>query len=348
MLLALLLSVFVLCLYGMKIRVDGFCEDYLSRPQTDAIKGIFILLIVLSHSLGYIRDSGYNFNAFGDQFFINFFSAAGQLVIVAFLFYSGYGVGESYKKKGIDYVRAFPYRRILTTLLNFDVAVIAFVVLSLCLGISISLKTGILSLIAWESVGNSNWYIFVILLSYAFSYIVLLITPCHQIRRVVMLFVFSVFAALILSLYKGNWWYDTILSYPMGFLYSSCKNRFEDILRRFYWLAGGFLLLVFLLFYFCPRIFPFCGYSLPHNIVSMAFAVLCVWLTMKVEITSPVLRWFGAHLFPVYIYMRIPMIFIEQRHSDLIATQPALFIVLSLVVTVAIVYLYRFWQIKLN
>ena len=42
----------------------------------------------------------------------------GQLVVVMFLFYSGYGIGESYKKKGVNYVQQMPVHRILTTLLN--------------------------------------------------------------------------------------------------------------------------------------------------------------------------------------------------------------------------------------
>lgn len=343
MLLILLLSVFLLCFYNMRIRLNGFHEDYLSKSRTNAIKGIFILLIVLSHSIGYIKDSSYAFNRFGDQYFCLFFNLISQLVVVMFLFYSGYGVGESFKTKGLPYLQSFPRKRILTTLLNFDVAVLVFIVLSLCLGISISFKLGLLSLTAWESVGNSNWYIFVILLCYVFSYLVLRIPLHHRAYRAALLFVLSFLLILVLSRYQGDYWYNTIMSYPMGFLFSTYKDRFQTVFKKYYWLIVILLLLVFKLLYFYPNGTLY----LPYNISSMAFALLCVLLTMKVDINSPVLQWFGSHLFPVYIYMRLPMMFIENRYPELIATQPAIFIVLCLVVTSIIAHLYRFWQIKL-
>ena len=327
----------------MRIRLNGFHEDYLSKSRTNAIKGIFILLIVLSHSLAYIKDSSYAFNRFGDQYFCQFFNLISQLVVVMFLFYSGYGVGESFKTKGLPYLQSFPRKRILTTLLNFDVAVLVFIVLSLCLGISIPFKVGLLSLTGWESVGNSNWYIFVILLCYVFSYLVLRIPLHHRAYRVALLFVLCFLSILVLSRCRGYWWYSTIMSYPMGFLFSTYKDRFQAVFKKYYWLIVIILLLVFKLLYF----FPNGTLYLPYNIASMAFALLCVLLTMKVDINSPVLQWFGSHLFPVYIYMRVPMMFIENRYPELIATQPAIFIVLCLVVTSIIAHFYRFWQIKL-
>ena len=327
----------------MEIRINGFHDSYLTKPRTSAIKGIFILLIVLSHSLGYIRNSGYDFNAFGDRFFNTFFILVSQLVVVMFLFYSGYGVSESFKKKGTGYVQGFPKKRILTTLLNFDVAVIAFIVLSFGLGVSVSLKTGLLSLTGWESVGNSNWYIFVILLCYVFSYFVLRIPFHRQEYRVVLLFALCLLSIVVLSRFKESWWFDTILSYPMGFLFSTYKERFEFYSKRYYWPAGCVLLLLFAAFYFCPN----GTMHLPFNAVSILFALLCVMITMKVSIGCPVLQWCGSHLFPIYIYMRIPMMLIEHQQPELTKTQPAFFILISLAVTLVIASLYRFWQIKL-
>lgn len=146
MLLALLLSIFLLCLYGIKINLHGFNDDYLSKDSTNSIKGIFILLIVISHSMQYIMRGEYAFDGIGDLVFQSFFTLLLQLVVVMFLFYSGYGVGESFKKKQMLYVQAMPRHRILGTLLNFDVAVIAFIILDLLLGITISTDQCLLSL----------------------------------------------------------------------------------------------------------------------------------------------------------------------------------------------------------
>ena len=48
-----------------------------------------------------------------------------------FLFYSGYGVMESIRKKGEAYVVAMPRHRVAGTLINFDVAVLIFLVVDL-------------------------------------------------------------------------------------------------------------------------------------------------------------------------------------------------------------------------
>lgn len=137
-----------------------FCEDYLGRTQTDAIKGIFILLVVFSHFMGYVRQAG------GHA--LNM--PLGQMIVTCFLFYSGYGVMEAIKRQGRAYIKTIPKRRILTTLLNFDIAVLAFIAVDLLLGRALTWQQCLLSFVCWDSVGNSNWYIFAILLCYAVTF----------------------------------------------------------------------------------------------------------------------------------------------------------------------------------
>ena len=86
-------------------------------------------------------------------------------------FYSGYGVMESLKVKGNNYLNDFAKKRLGTTLLNFDVAVCCFFLLNYMIGKTLTIEDVLLSLIGWSSVGNSNWYIFVILLCYLAFYI---------------------------------------------------------------------------------------------------------------------------------------------------------------------------------
>ena len=166
MLLAILLSVFLLGMYRARLNVKGYHDDYMAKDRTDAVKGFFILLVLLPHSLKHISRSGYLFDGFGDSLYYSFFMGLAQLPVVVFLFYSGYGVYESYKRREQMYVERMPRHRILCTLLNFDVSVVAFIVVSLLFGITITVKQGLLAFTSWESVGNDNWYIFVILMCY--------------------------------------------------------------------------------------------------------------------------------------------------------------------------------------
>lgn len=344
MLLLLVFCIFLLCFYRIDCRLDGFNESYISKDNTNSIKGIFILLIVITHALPYIERTSYDFTRLGDGILVWLVQHLGQLVVVMFFFYSGFGIGESYKRKGENYLKGFPRKRLLTTLLNFDVAVFAFLLLGLFFGTSMTIKQVLLSFIGWETIGNSNWYIFVILLCYTFSYITLRL-PIKMLYKVILLFLFCFVAILWLFHEKGEnmCWYNTIMSYPLGFLYSVFKEKIERFLMKFYWHSCVILLLAFVVLFRCSPD----QLCLSFNALSMTFALLVVLMTMKVRIDNPPLRWVGEHLFPIYIYMRIPMILLYESQPALVANHPAFFIIISLAVTLIIAYFYKHWQIKL-
>ncbi len=289
--LLLLIGVMLLCLYRIEPQLSGFNGNYLSKGSTNSIKGIFILLIVISHSLGYIQSGSYRFSSIGDGILLWIIGHLGQLVVVMFLFYSGYGIGESYKKKGQDYVKGFPRRRILTILLNFDVAIVAFLLLGLLLGTLLTARQVLLSFVGWESVGNSNWYIFVIVLCYLFSYLSMRLSshlPVGRERLMVILQFLLCFVAIAwLSQEKEKWWYNTMMCYPMGFLYSVYKAPIETFLRKHYWSSCVVLLMLLLGLLLCPAD----RLGLTYNGLSIVFAMLVVMLTMKVRIGNPALRW---------------------------------------------------------
>lgn len=350
MLLILLLLFFLLCLYRVDIKLTGCHSDYLSKAKTNSIKGIFIIIVFFKHALGYLNEANYGYGALGDSSFVWIICSQAQLIVVMFLFYSGYGVGESFKVKGRDYIKSFPRRRILTTLLNFDVAVIVFTILGLLLATGEPLSNLPLALLGWESMGNSNWYIFVVLLCYVFTWGVLSLPLTRSWQRVALLFAVCFLAMLLLSICKdGTWWYDTILSFPAGFCFSTYKEPIEKYVKNHYWGV-----LVVLLTVFGAQFIGFYkgvyvdNLGITFNLMSIVFALLIVVLTMKVSINNKPLQWLGMNLFPIYIYMRIPMILLAEKQPALILTQPAVFVAVSLVVTLLIAYFYHFIQIKLK
>lgn len=69
---------------------------------------------------------------------------------------------------------------------------------------------------------------------------------------------------------------------------------------------------------------------------------------MKWRIQNPALQWCGKHLFPLYIYQRLPMIILATFcGGTLPMTQPYLFVTLSLVIAILITYLHKYIDIKL-
>ena len=89
-----------LCLYGIRFNCSGLFEDCLEKEQCNTIKGVSIALVFISHIASYVGASGYAYEAFGDQAFQLIRSLLGQLIVVMFFFYSGYGIMESIENKG--------------------------------------------------------------------------------------------------------------------------------------------------------------------------------------------------------------------------------------------------------
>ena len=167
----LYLIILFLLFRHMEIHRNGIYGNYIDKEQCNCIKGLFIVVVFCRHIAPYLADAGYDFSLPGDNVFLFIDSRMRQLLVVMFLFYSGYGVTESYKKNGRDYLDDIPRRRILPTLVNFDVAVLAFVIADLCVGIDYPMSKTFLAFTGWESIGNSNWYIFVILCCYGSTYL---------------------------------------------------------------------------------------------------------------------------------------------------------------------------------
>ena len=161
-----LIFIFVTSLLGIKIFIKNSNKDYLNKENTTCIKGIFILIVFYSHLCKYIP-----YQSTKDFLMYDLRQFLGQLMVTMFLFYSGYGIYESIKKKKNNYINNIPIKRILITLLNFDIAVLIYAVINQLIGNSKSIQEILLAFTGWISIGNDCWYIFAILLLYLSTYI---------------------------------------------------------------------------------------------------------------------------------------------------------------------------------
>lgn len=333
----------LLILVGASYKKSGFYADYIGKEQCNAVKGIFILLIFYSHISRYMLSNGYEGSSMFDSWFISISTQIGQWVVALFLFYSGYGVMESLKKKGGAYLETFPRKRLLTTLLNFDVAVCVFILLAFLIGNELSLSRISLSLIGWKSVGNSNWYIFVILVCYLAFYINYRLKGNRW-----MLLGLLIIIMLILSQVKEYRWYNTILCFPAGVFYSYNKKWIEKQLQKHYIVMLLASIILFILFYCYKRLGIPRLYGLTNNIDCIFFVLISILLSMKISLRNPLLLWFGVSLFPLYIYQRLPMIGLNYLGgTEMICAHPFLYVLACLLITMAICYLYKFWKISL-
>jgi len=328
------LPLLALCLYGIRLTRSG--EDVLARSRTNAINGIFIILVFAHHLYVYVDAAGAS--VWGDGAYDWFNTFLDQLIVVPFLFFSGYGVSESIAKKGRGYVKQMPRRRLLTVLLNFDVAVLCYAIMRIVMGGwgAVGLKKFALSLLAWDSLGNDIWYIFCILFCYLFSYIAAMLFKSKRGQWLTIL-ALSLVYVFVLSRVKQSWWYDTVFAYPAGCAMSFYKERLWALFRTKYALCLVVGIVAFLAFYYSPRDVL----KLVANAKAVMFAFVVVLLMMKIFVGNSVLEWLGRNLFPIYIYQRLPMIVLSKVGGEaFVRDHEILYIVLCLIITLLIAYVY--------
>lgn len=321
-----LLTVLALTLFQAEVYPRGeLSRNYLSIKNTTAVKGAFMLLVFSRHFKGYT-----GLYSVYDLPFKNFDALIGQLIVVMFFFYSGYGVYVSFLKKGVQYIKDFPRKRILLTFVNFALAVILFIIIDCCLGIWYEPYVYVLAFTGYTSVGNSCWYIFAALCLYAITwlgFIKLSKRPKLAISLVTLLTIGYIL--IMMWLKQGeDWWYNTVIAYPFGMWYAYFKDDIEEVLYSRYDLYKVFLILSIVgtavlmtindifIFYECLVIF---------------FASMIVLITMKIDIYNVVIYKIGSNLFIMYIMQRIPMIILSYFNITYFAYA-------SLIAAIAITY----------
>ncbi len=343
---------FLLCLYNIKFSLADNIRltdnnivttpprtNYLSIDRTNSIKGIFILLIFISHAQKYIELNDSIMNTL--YYKLNGF-VIGQSVVAMFLFYSGYGVMFSICKKGDAYIKSIPSKRVLKVLLHFDIAILLYLILQLVLGKHFSISKILLSFTAWETIGNSNWYIFSILILYLITYFSFMLFKNNKTIALSMTFVLTVVMILVLRQFKEIWWYDTVIIYPIGMTYYFVRDKLERLFDKkpwVYWLSLFALCVLFILSLLKKSNF----FVLELNHILFTFIVLFV--TMKVQIHNKILCFFGKNLFSVYILQQLPMIAFSYLGVN---NYPALFLLLCLATTVLISFPFNFILSRLD
>lgn len=319
-----LISIIIFIL-GLRVQKDGLIAEYASVRNTQPIKGVFILIVLLSHARQFA-----SFTYWTDLKVVQFFNLLGQLMVAPFLFYSGYGIYESVKKKSKSYIDSFPSNRIGKTFFDFSVSVLLFLLISPFIGRSYKPMRVLLSFTGWTSVGNSNWYMFAIFCLYILTYISFKIFDCK--KNVLSLGVMTLLSLLyvyLISQVRPSRFSNTALCFIAGMWYSYFKDLIDKALRNHIFVYYAITIFMISLFVYS---YPFKGHRiLMYNAVSILFCLCIILISMKIYINSSVLDWFGYHLFWVYILQRIPMNILKALGIS--QSHPYLFIMIAVPVT---------------
>lgn len=228
----------------------------------------------------------------------------GQLVVTTFLFYSGYGTIKSIKTKKY-YLNNIP-KKVIHLWIKFSFVIFIFLLLNIYLDNHYTHFEIILSFVGWESIGNSNWYIFCILLLYIFTYIGFSVTKNNK-KSLLILIVLVVILMNILFIFKHeHHWFNTLPCYVVGCIYYFIQKKIEKYLseKKHYYLVILIISIMFILSYIAYAKIN----SFIYFVSAILFVLLIVILSMRIKINNRVLLFFGKHSFEIYILQRIPMI----------------------------------------
>lgn len=332
-----ILAIALVCLVTLR-RADGEAQP-LSHENTTIINGVFVLLIFLSHSTQYCTLSE---DLLG-SLYQHVQNIQNQWVVVTFLAFSGYGVMRRIASGGAQYLAQFPVRRIFKTWVNFAAAILLYLAMNCALGISYALYEVALSFIGLTSVGNSNWYMFVILLLYLLSYLGARLlsgrggADCSGENSGRKLAGFVTAATLCYFIAAQfllpSRFSSTVFCYPLGMYLALYEEKLTGLCRKrpLPCLAVlGVLLLA--------------TYKLRWNDAVMNFASVCfvlavVWFLCFFRLESRLLKFVGKHTFSIFILQRLPFQLFASL-APAVCENCFLFVPLSFAITVGLALCY--------
>lgn len=326
----------ILALFSVRLldKGDRWNPDYISKDTANVVKGICIWLVFIRHIDQYLVKIPDLIS--WDNLCFDVDNSLKQLLVVPFLFYSGYGVTLSIIKKGTEYANKIPQKRVLSTLINFDVAVLCFLIMNLALGLELNLRQVLYSFIGWDSIRNSNWYIFCIIICYLISWAAYKCTRSFK-SMLLVIWVGLLLYTAFMYFYKGHWWYDTIYAYGAGAVFAVYNRQIIGYVKNHYQTVFLMGLAGFLIFYNAPN-----NFSISANISAVLLCLLLILFTLKVKLKSSVLEWSGKLLFPIYIYQRLPMVILSTIYGGEVMVQHRyLYVLCCLVITLIIATAYN-------
>lgn len=271
-------------------------KEYLSKTNSDCIKGIFAILIILHHIL--------QFHTIPMSAYLHYLtSSLGYLSVAVFFFISGYGLEASFLKKE-DYLKTFLRHRILPTYGTYLYVMIIYLLCFLAVGRRFSVSTLLKSVLLYSTIVNNGWFFFAILALYLIFYLSYRFLKKHSLR------IFSVTLGLILwcvlcILFQfGYWIYLSVFAFLSGILWSDHKEKIDSFAKTFKGWLTGLLLLggAFCVTWVFGHIYrlPEAVYLLFQMLSAALFPGLVMWLCMRIPVNCAVTRFLGYY--SKYIY----------------------------------------------
>ena len=292
-------------------------EEYTSLKQTKALQGIMILGVALHHMAQKTCASWLSHSYIVNG--LNFFLPMGYMFVAVFLFCSGLGLYKSLQTKP-DYLKGFFRRRILPIVIAFYLSEWIWTAVRLLTGQQMNPAKILWYLSGLGMANDYSWYVIVI----PFFYLVFhaAFRFCRR-EGVAILWIFAfTLAYTVLGCLvgqqdtwwmRGQWWYNSILLFPLGILFGKYEKQVTGFFKKGYWF---WLILSFAAIF---ALHTWSEYMLDHGwgyygrwqsrlpaaatqwLVSIAYVAFCFLLMMKVKLGNRALAWLGGMTLEFYL-----------------------------------------------
>jgi len=289
---------------------NDFFTDYMDLKNTFSVKGIFVWMIIFKHYGGYYkRKNKYIFEKILVQI--------DQKVVSMFLFYSGYGMYESIKKKGNKYAKTLPIKSLII-FIKSELMILIFVLRRIIYKKEIILKKYILSVFFYDTMGNSNWFTYTIIIYYIyafFSFVFIKNKKYNFLGIIIITFICYIHGYFTYFFYlKGKiCGVDNTLSFILGFCYSGIRKYTDKYIMKYDFSYFGILTSFSLMFYYFfinkhKSIFM-------HILMNGSFSIIVILMNMKVRFDNEFLKFLNVHSYSIYFLQRAVLsTFYEQKY----------------------------------
>ena len=349
---------------------DSVGKPFFDRVISKEMQG-FLAVFIIFHQTAITLE---HFGVPGDsmQPFFNYFFF-GILPVAFFFFCSGFGLIKRWMTDPA-YLKGFMKRRIFTVLVPFFICNYIYltdaIIMNIINGKSFDFVEVICSFFGLFLINNQMWFAVEIML----LYVVFRIVFARMKKPLAGIVIMSGFVLILMVIgllaghsestimsywFKGEWWYNTILMFPLGMLYAYKEERINAIIRKAYTaiVLSSFALVILLDYvhrgliedqvYYSeiygakyPLLDKLQGLS-TETVYEIVFLILVVTLLSRFKLDNPVLKFLGKISLETIMlnYLMNERLFFLYNRYGIAVYLPA--VIVSTIAAASVVYLLK-------
>lgn len=320
-------------------KISTFNDKYLAKNNTDVLKGLSVVVIIIHHLSLFLVDNG---------IFKTIFTRMGFLAVSIFLILSGYGLMFQFTRKKDGYFKGYFKNKILRLYLIF---VFANIISTLAINVFLNNEYSIMDVIESSLLmnfadGRALWFVAVILYFYVVFYLSFKFLNDNM-AILIMFGSVGIWIMVNVFLHHGTWFYNTSICFPLGIIVAKYNEQIFRVFKKYYLLLLPISVVLFLLSMF----FYIKGKDNLQFIIPVIFIMLILLTLMKIELRSKSLIFMNSISFEFYLLQISILNLVFQRKNMMSSlyffVAFAITVIMSKILNMFIAYLFSI-KIKRN